>query len=73
MDEEKSSGIKLVGRKGKLKIDAQAIDSMQRMVNELRKGRPFVPKGVFRFKSFEEADKWLLEMQTRPTNPEIQR
>jgi len=73
MDEEKTSPIKVVGRKGTPKIDAEAIDSMQRMVNELRKGRPFVPKGVFRFKSFEEADKWLLEMQTRPKNPEIQR
>jgi hypothetical protein len=73
MDEEKSFGIKVVGRKGNPKVDAEAIDPMQRMVNELRKGRPFVPKGVFRFKSFEEADKWLLEMQTRPANPEIQR
>jgi hypothetical protein len=73
MDEEKSLGVKVVGRKGMAKTDAEAIDPMQRMVNELRKGRSFIPKGVFRFESFEEADKWLLEMQTRPTNPEFQR
>ncbi len=73
MSEEKSVGIKVVGRKGRPKIDAQAIDPMQRMVNELRKGRSFIPKGVFRFKSFEEADKWLLEMQTGAANRESQR
>jgi hypothetical protein len=27
---------------------------------------PFVPKGVYRFTSHEEADRWLWEMITRP-------
>lgn len=27
---------------------------------------PFVPKGVFRFQSHEEADRWLMKMLTRP-------
>jgi hypothetical protein len=31
-----------------------------------------VPKGVWRFKSFEEADKWTMEMLTRPWNRESQ-
>jgi hypothetical protein len=73
MHEEKSLNIKIVGRKGTPKVNAVAIDPMQRMVNELRKGRSWIPKGVFRFKSFEEADKWLLEMQTRPASHEYQR
>lgn len=68
MDEKNSLDIKVVGRKGNPKVDAEAIYPMQRMVNELRKGRSFVPKGVFRFRSFEEADKWCLEMQTRRAN-----
>lgn len=25
----------------------------------------FVPKGVYRFKTFEEADEWMLKMTTR--------
>jgi len=29
-------------------------------------GAPFVPKGVYRFASHEEADAWLLKMITRP-------
>lgn len=27
---------------------------------------PTGPKGVFRFRTFEEADAWLLKIQTRP-------
>ncbi len=27
--------------------------------------RPYVPRGVFRFKSHEEADAWLMMMMTR--------
>ena len=32
---------------------------------------PFVPKGIYRFKTHEEADAWMLKMLTRiPSNPE---
>jgi hypothetical protein len=27
---------------------------------------PFVPRGVYRFETHEEADRWLWEMLTRP-------
>jgi hypothetical protein len=27
---------------------------------------PFIPRGVYRFRSHEEADRWLWEMITRP-------
>ncbi len=27
---------------------------------------PFLPKGVYRFRSHEEADEWLWKMLTRP-------
>jgi hypothetical protein len=32
----------------------------------LRGDKPFVPKGVHRFATFEESDAWTLEMMTRP-------
>jgi hypothetical protein len=32
----------------------------------LRGSRPFLPKGVHRFRSFEEADQWSLRMMARP-------
>lgn len=65
--------MKVVGRQGKPKVDIQTIDSMQRAANVLRAGLPFMPKGVWRFKSFEEADEWKLKMLTRARNPEFQR
>jgi hypothetical protein len=33
----------------------------------LRDRRPFIPKGVHVFRSFEEADEWSLRMMTRPS------
>lgn len=64
--------MKVVGRQGTPRVDALAIDSLQRMANELRRGRPFIPKGVYRFKTFEEADAWNLQMMTRRSNPASQ-
>jgi len=69
MDEDKRLPMKIVGRQGKPKADVVAIDGMQRAANVLRQGKPFMPKGVFRFKSYKEADEWKLKMLTRPRNP----
>jgi len=35
----------------------------------LRGDKPFLPKGVHRFQSFEECDEWTLRMLTRPRRP----
>lgn len=35
----------------------------------LRGDKPFLPKGVHRFRSFEESDEWVLTMLTRPRRP----
>ena len=35
----------------------------------LRGDKPFIPKGVHRFASFEESDAWSLTMLTRPRKP----
>jgi hypothetical protein len=64
--------MKIVGRKGKAKVDVNTIDALQRLANELRSGRPFMPKGVWRFKTFEEADAWKLKMLTRRSSPASQ-
>lgn len=61
--------MKVVGRKGKPRVDAITIDALQRLANDLRQGRPFMPKGVWRFKSHEEADAWKLKMLTRRSSP----
>jgi hypothetical protein len=59
------TNMKVIGRKGKPRIDVTTIDSLQKLANELRKGRPFMPKGLWRFRSHEEADSWKLKMLTR--------
>jgi hypothetical protein len=63
--EDGETKMKVIGRKGKPRIDVTTIDSLQKLANELRKGRPFMPKGHWRFKSHEEADSWKLKMLTR--------
>jgi hypothetical protein len=44
-----------------------SVDSKQR-ARTWRKAfpTPFVPKGVYRFRSFEEADQWMWKAITRP-------
>ena len=61
--------MKVVGRKGRPKVDILAIDGMQQALIEFNRGRnPFIPKGVWRFKSFDEADAWMRKMLTRKMN-----
>jgi len=76
MPEKKSDKrlpMKVVGRQGKSKVDAVTFAPMQQMLRGVRQSLPFMPKGVWRFKSFEEADQWKMKMQTRPRNPASRR
>lgn len=63
--EDNRAPMKIVGRKGRLKAGVIEIDPLQRLANELRRGRPFMPKGVWKFRSHDEADEWKLRMLTR--------
>jgi len=54
--------MKVVGRRRRARVDVETFDVMQKTVNVMRAGRGLVPKGVFRFKSFGEADTWLIRM-----------
>jgi len=40
-----------------------------RLAFDLRGRKPFLPRGVYRFRSFEESDEWILRMLTRPPKP----
>lgn len=40
-----------------------------RLSLQLRGDKPFLPKGVYRFSSFEESEEWTLKMLTRPRKP----
>lgn len=56
--------MKTVGRKP-AEGGLEAASGFLEMIIALRGDKPFLPKGVYRFKSFEEADQWSLEMMTR--------
>jgi len=45
------------------------VNDLLHLVIKLRSGRPFIPKGVHRFRSFEEAHQWSIQMQARKPTP----
>jgi hypothetical protein len=60
--------MKVVGRR-RWAPGLAASAPLLRLVLELRGRRPFLPKGVHRFRSFEESEEWTLRMLTRPPKP----
>jgi hypothetical protein len=61
--------MKIVGRRKTAKVDLNSVGGFLKMANILRAGKPFLPKGVHRFKTFEESNEWSLKMITRDHNP----
>lgn len=57
--------MKVVGRKGQPKVNVKTANGFLKLVAAVRGNRPYMPKGVWRFKTFEEADAWKLQMITR--------
>jgi hypothetical protein len=64
MQQDERLPMKVVGRQGEARVDVITFDPMQRP--------PIYSKRGGRFKSFDEADQWTMEMLTRPRNPESQ-
>jgi hypothetical protein len=57
--------MKVVGRRTPCSGGLMQADNLFRMVIDLRGSKPFIPKGVWRFKTFEEAQDWSWKMITR--------
>ena len=51
--------MKTVGRR---RVDTGSNGTLQRTMSQLRGTRALVPRGVYRFNSFEEADAWMTRM-----------
>jgi len=47
----------------------QQANVLLHLVLRLRSGRPFIPKGVHRFCSYEEAQQWSIRMQAGKASP----
>jgi hypothetical protein len=60
--------MKVVGRRRWARGLAATAPLLQ-LVRDLRGDKPFLPKGVHRFSSFEESEQWTLKMLTRPRKP----
>jgi hypothetical protein len=61
-------GVKVVGRR-RLGRGLPAAAPLLRLVVDLRGSKPFLPRGIHRFRSFEESEEWTLRMLTRPSKP----
>ena len=57
--------MKVLGRRKPPTGGVEAAANLQQTLLEVRGPRPFVPRGVYRFKSHEEADEWQMKMLIR--------
>lgn len=65
--------IKTVGRR---RVDGPNRGGLQRTLAAVRRTRAVIPRGVYRFGSFEEADAWMTRTMARThasLNPKIRR
>ncbi len=58
-------GAKVVGRRRPGRGDLHKAAGLFELGSTLRASKIFVPRGVYRFDTFQEADAWLLKMLTR--------
>ena len=65
---EVEEGMKVVGRR-RLGRGLSAAAPLLRLVVEMRGSKPFLPRGIHRFRSFEESEEWTLTMLTRASKP----
>jgi len=62
-------GVKVVGwRKGVGKGFSE-VNAFLNLVITLRGKKPFIPRGVHRFFSFQESQEWSIRMMARSSNP----
>lgn len=65
--------MKIVGRMpGHRKGFSGELNRFFQLVMEFRRDKVFIPRGVFRFKTFEEAEKWRQSM-LRGKHPDEER
>ena len=56
---------KTVGRRKQSSGGLMVTDNLLKLVIALRGNKPFYPRGVYKFKSFEEKEAWALKMKAR--------
>ncbi len=65
---KKNTLMKVVGkRSGQFAPSLENAEVLQNTMRQLRGGRGICPRGVYRFKSFEEAHEWMIKMLAQST------
>jgi hypothetical protein len=62
---EQKKEMKVVGKRQPCRGGLDVANHFLKTVITLREGRPFIPRGVYRFRSHDEKDAWTLKMLTR--------
>jgi hypothetical protein len=57
--------IKIIGRKKGERKGLKTAAPFLELIVQLRGNKPFIPKGIHRFKSFEESSRWSIQMMAR--------
>jgi hypothetical protein len=57
--------VKIIGKRKDRSPSFEDINNFLKAILALRGEKPFIPKGIFRFKTFEEAQDWTIEMITK--------
>jgi len=62
--------MKIVGKRKKGNANLVTAAPFLELARSLRGSKPFIPKGVYRFSSFEESQQWSIRMMARRANPD---
>jgi hypothetical protein len=60
--------MKVLGRR-RWRTGLLATAPLLQLNRDLRGDKPFLPRGVHRFRTFEESEEWILRMLARPPRP----
>lgn len=63
---ETKSYMRTVGRRNSYSGGLKGMQGLFELAIKLRGDQPFLPKGVYRFKTYDEEREWTLKMLTRP-------
>ena len=70
MNMQHPEAVKILGRRAARRPGLPAAAKFLDMVIALRGDKPFIPRGVHRFSTFEESQEWSIRMMARRRNPD---
>jgi hypothetical protein len=67
MEDAPEPGMKVLGRRRSRRGGMIAAAPFLELVIRLRGEKPFIPRGIHRFRTFEESEEWSTRMMARPS------